>query len=183
MALEKKLYPCKHKRILFEEICLDRKSLGHSCGDPAPSSLESPEWGEWSQGSKQRQADSTRWGNKHASGTDEEETACFPDSVTAIWIYCFIISPLHFLFLAKIEEYGFLGESHPLTLEMRGAAHTDLLAHSALPGLQAACVEHLGPMLPCSTPQFPLTNSEMCSPSKHIPRYSYLPISSQAWLM
>lgn len=46
--------------------------------------------------------------------------------------------PLTFSFLAKIEDYGFLGESHSLTREMRGAAHTALLARSALPGLPAA---------------------------------------------
>lgn len=88
--------------------------------------------------------------------------------------------PLTFSFLAKIEDYGFLDESHPLTQEMRGAAHTALLARSALPGLLAACVQRLGPVLPCSMPQFPLVNSEMCSQSKHTPSYSYLPVSSQA---
>lgn len=60
--------------------------------------------------------------------------------------------PLTFSFLAKIEDYGSLSESHPLTREMRGAAHTALLARSALPGLLAACVQRLGPMLHTPVP-------------------------------
>lgn len=83
--------------------------------------------------------------------------------------------PVTFYFLAKIENYNFVGESHPLT-QGRCVAQLSLVFYHILPSLCSwqHCVECLSLT---STSWFPPVNSEMLSQTKHIQNILISPFS------